>query len=228
MKENINTGENSTSDGTPPLINPARLLLELASEGKVTDVYLDDTIRQDVFRVFIQGVLAHVVTKTKWNVHAHMYDMGTFVNVTDEAFAMVLLENNCDVWMDMVDEPNRNKRNRPRPKYLDKREGWSREGLLRFATIATEIDDWKKMNGGDYDKVKESVRLMEQNSDKGSAAKKRKRPDSIDVVSRISARSREDERVSAFLMSGGNVDVFKAENVDEGGIGVTCDGEVHI
>lgn len=228
MKENINTGENSTSDGTPPLINPARQLLELASGGKVTDVYLDGTISQDVFRVFIQGVLAHVVTKTKWNVHAHMYDMGTFVNVTDEAFAMVLLENNCDVWMDMVDEPQRNKRDRPRPRYLDKREGWSREGLLRFATIAAEIDDWKRMNGGEYNRVKESVRLIEQNSDKGSAAKKRKGPDSIDVISRKSARSKEDERVSAFLMSGGNVEVFKAENEDEGAIGVTGDGEVRL
>ena len=72
------------------------------------------------------------------------------------------------------------------------------------------------------------MQLIEQNSDKGSAAKKRKCPDSIDVISRKSARSKEDERVSAFLMSGGNVDVFKAENVDEGAIGVTGDGEVHI
>ena len=43
-----------------------------------------------------QGVLAHVVTKTtKWNVHAHLHDMGTFVNMTDEAFARALLEYNC-------------------------------------------------------------------------------------------------------------------------------------
>ena len=208
--EDVMTGETSTRE---PVGNPARKLLELARDGGITDLYVNESVDEDVFRFFIQGVLAHVLTKRKWNVNAHVHNMGTFVNVTDEAFAMLLLEHNAELWMDIVDNPDKKKKDRPKQKYVHRTEGWTERGLIHYARIVAELLEWKENNEVQYDMMQMKVKTFERISTNGSAAKKRKRPDSVLVVSENNKRKKEMETAQAFIMSGGSINMFKQEHI---------------
>ena len=126
---------------------------------------------------------------------------------------MLLLEHNAELWMDIMDNPDKQKKDRPKQKYVHRTEGWTERGLIRYARIAAEIQEWKEKNELQYELMQMKVKAFETISPNGSAGKKRKRPDSVLVVSDNNKKKKEVETVQVFIMTGGSINMFKQEHI---------------
>ena len=59
---------------------------------------------------FVMKILSNVVGKSKWNNMGSKKLMNVFVTNSDEAFAMLVMENNCFKWVDKIENPGVNRR----------------------------------------------------------------------------------------------------------------------
>ena len=63
---------------------------------------IHDTKDNEMLYLFYSECVARAVGKCKWNKYSQVKHMGNFVTCSDEALAMILLENNLTEWMDKV------------------------------------------------------------------------------------------------------------------------------
>ena len=165
--------EDNTDENVP---TPAQDLLKLAKEEKIHELYSGE-VDSKVFAYFIVNVVAHVVMKCKWNMHSHVRLMNSFVTLSDEAFAVLVLENNCDRWLDEAQHPNKTRHRRTKPKYTKDGgadAGWSIDGMFRFRNICEQIDFEKKRYPENYNMILQRIRSLEQECNSRSRRKRRK------------------------------------------------------
>ena len=155
-----------------------RDLLELARTQKLIDVYFGD-VSLGVFKLFFQEVLPHVVQKRKWRSCSHMQQLSTFVHESDEAFAMLVLENNCELWADIVDFPHKSKRERVKQRYVHPTRGWTLEGEIRYTNLLLELKAGKEKNVEDYSRLQDKVLELERALNDSSSRKRRKVADMV-------------------------------------------------
>ncbi len=101
---------------------------------------------------FCQRFLKCVVGEQKWNSKHLVEPIRDFVTPSDEAFVILVLENNCSVWVDMWDKDNmkesnvvplwtnggQNKKDRNNGS-TGKHKGWSNEGVNRFNQLMVGV-----------------------------------------------------------------------------------------
>jgi hypothetical protein len=137
--------------------------------------------------VFFADVCMECVAgKIDWKNQRSTVPMSKVASVTDEAFALLLLDNGYYQWCDMARVDNPTKRSTLAPKYTQGRskggsrryEGWSTEGIDRF----NELTDMVKKNRTDY-KEWEWVYMADKEREQSEAAmhsgnkrKKRREP----------------------------------------------------
>ena len=124
-------------------------LLYLIENKESHKIFTDDSL----YYYFLKKCVANVITKSKWKENCVTYDYDQFIHPTDEAFALLVLENNSERYSDMVERPGLSSDEYACPKYTtitrnkdkDSRSqvrGWSDAGkwrLLEFTNIIREM-----------------------------------------------------------------------------------------
>jgi len=107
--------------------------------------------RNGAYVVFCENVLSQVVGKTKWKTEGHLLRMSEMATVSDEAFALILLENSYDYWEDMAMHcGDKSYVSKVQAKYTKngagtkKFQGWVEEGLVRFNNLARQVKASRK------------------------------------------------------------------------------------
>src|SRR4051812_50140745 len=99
-----------------------------------------------IYYDFIHYFVSAVIGKIDYKKRSYSFLLSSYASVSDEAFAILSLENNYDTWMDMGLTNNTKTSNVPQ-KYTNggksqgnvatsqHNKGWSDEGLCRFNEI---------------------------------------------------------------------------------------------
>ena len=133
---------------------PYHTVLKLGLEKKIHELF---TIKnEEVLKVYLFDILPYSVRKIKWNTHSKKFKMSQFVTRSDEAFALLIIENNAPKWLDELYEPNKAGRDRVKSSvYTQGIEtcglpGWSEEGIDRFVHLGGVVRDTYKNNLTDH------------------------------------------------------------------------------
>ena len=146
-REQGNTGDEEDEGEMifPDWRGPAHTLLKLGYHDKMHTIYDFDI---DVISKFLIYVLPDAVGKRKWNKLSKGLRPSKFVTTSDEAFAMIVIENNAVKWLDMLMNPNIRTRERKviGTKYSQNQEqvGWSIDGIYRFTVLDSIVKTKRK------------------------------------------------------------------------------------
>ena len=188
--------------GETPLPEPAKDLLNLARNEKIETLYFREGNTDGMTDLFFHKILPHVVMKRKWNSNSHLRLMETFVTKSDEALAMLILENNAERWYEEAKFPNRSRHERAKAKYTNDGgpdSGWSQVGMVRFFKIVQHLEQAKKDNVQGYQNIQQQVKSKEKEINSSNRRKRRKIYQ--DNVSEAPAKE-EIAALEAFLMGG--------------------------
>ena len=147
--------DSTTIEKGPPRLSvtadqrgPVHTLLKLGYHDMMHTVYEHDT---EVISRFWYLVLPEAVGKRKWNKLSKGLQVSNFVTKSDEAFAMVMVENNAGKWLHMLLHPELTavaKRRIPTKYTLtdDQQSGWSNEGIYRFTELNLFVAKYRHSN----------------------------------------------------------------------------------
>ena len=150
-----NTVDNSEAHSTlrtteiiPDRRGPVHTLLKLGYHDKMHTIYEHD---EEVLSRFLFLVLPDAVGKRKWNRMVKGLLVSRFVTFSDEAFAMILVENNAGKWLKMLLNPElsiKEKRRLPTKYTLsgDKQGGWTNDGIFRFTELTAFVTRNRRTN----------------------------------------------------------------------------------
>ena len=116
---------------------------------------IHDIEDEEVLYLFYSECVSRAVGKRKWNKCSQVKNMGKFVTCSDEALAMILLENNLPKWMDEVRHDKILSRAEKRKTLYteeDKTKGWTNRGLRRFMELCQACHN--RRNGTDEKRAK--------------------------------------------------------------------------
>jgi hypothetical protein len=124
-------------------------IIDIVRKGNIEEIYQD----ADKYFLFHQICVMNVLFKTKWKKNRLLQTCFKYTDVSDDAFAFLILENNAARYIDMADE-NKDSQDYSLPIYTDaigkvsqhnsrnlKGRGWSREGMIRFQKLQMKIED---------------------------------------------------------------------------------------
>jgi hypothetical protein len=114
---------------------------------------MDETVvrykeRKAAYFFFLEHILECVAGKKEWKKDKYSSKVSEAVTVSDEAFALLLLDNSWDVFQEHASQGGREENKTKiitKPKYTGKRggskrfEGWSREGIVMYNTLCQDI-----------------------------------------------------------------------------------------
>jgi hypothetical protein len=148
---NNNNNNNNDNNDTDALDNRILMkeIIKIAKDGKIEEVYHD----VNKYFLFHRLCVMNVLFKTKWKKNRMTQKCFDYTDVSDDAFAFLILENNALRYIDMADE-EKDSEDYSLPVYTDavgktgqensrnlKGKGWSREGMIRFQKIQMQIED---------------------------------------------------------------------------------------
>ena len=154
---------------------------------KLEDIMCLRKNQNDGYFFFYDCILRCVVAKMKWkHLVRRNLPIDTLITVSDEAFALLVLENGWEKWTKQHNEKTTNKKAKKDIKSLhtnDAREGnssfdgWKPEGLDRFNMLVYKvIRDRKSVEGKAFDKQYNDGLLQASSA----ATRKKKRPPETD------------------------------------------------
>ena len=173
-------------------------LMNLAWHTRKIESILESD-NDDLIYVFYVTCVSRIVCKRKWNECSQSKLLHTFVDPTDEAFAMLVLENNVAKWMDeLCHGQTIGNEGRRRTLYTQGQEGrrWSKDGIMRFVEL------WKHCNefrGGNRSKVEQyrhierMVNTREKIWNDNSSRKQRKVCNDDEIVNPNDVNDEENE-----------------------------------
>jgi len=159
----------STRSRTPTLTTTEKAvdpdpLTEICLSGDLMNIR--DEENSEAFEVFVKVVLPPVVRKTYFKVKKYDVKLSEFVSIADEAFGLVLLENNFAKWNTWKEEGKEKAKSIP-TKYGQSGTHWasSKETITRYNEFyamvkgkrseanngdveTTMLEDWKKEREG--------------------------------------------------------------------------------
>ncbi len=153
--------------------------LELSRNGDVT-----------VFKYFMGHYVSAIVGKQKFKKLAEMNVLSSFVTVSDEAFALLTVKNNQEVWP--VKFRNKGKKIEEMEKVPDAiytnrrqygkiRDGWTKEGQREFLKYYNSVMNDRKTEAG-LDMEKEVLQLYQSESTRKSLTMENREEDDGEIV----------------------------------------------
>jgi hypothetical protein len=117
---------------------------------------------EEAYKIFCDEVLSQVVGKLEWKTSRHSRAITQWATTSDEAFAIVLLENSWDLWVEMSEHEHQNKGKKGHITFVKTKEslytrsgagtkkygGWTAIGLKRFGEIANMVQADRVSNTG--------------------------------------------------------------------------------
>ena len=144
-------------------------LCDGCDEGKIGDDLLDLNIEKDIFRTFIDTFLSIFYPKLKFREHLKYRLLSEVITISEEAFAVLVLENNYRKWkwmstsVDVEGEVEGGGVTAPQPLLIyqenlkPRKDGkpnagdWTEEGLARMNELCDMVDE-KRNNRKDFEK----------------------------------------------------------------------------
>ena len=177
----IQTGDDSTQDMNEHKSQSDLFqeLLDIAvkNEDKESGITWDDIVKQlyesnERFYQFVMLVCKHVITKTKWKNSKMGSYYFEFISESDEAFALLMMDNNADRLIDMVELGKERYVDWRRTKYTPTGKGcvgrgWSLVGKKKFYSLESAITRWRDENDDRMQDLGEYVnsKYVEKESD---------------------------------------------------------------
>ena len=169
---------------------------------------IHDKQDNDLLYFFYSECVSRVVGKRKWNKYSQVRKMGNFVTTSDEAFAMIILENNLPKWMDELRHNGRLARNEKRKSLYtqeDKSKGWSNKGQKRFIELCRICEDRrkgteeKKLRWNQIEKIVMDREILW--NDMSNRKRKRVEEENISEVTTEDNTSDEEADIENFMLS---------------------------
>ena len=152
--------------------------------------------------------MSRSVRKRKWNESSQKKKLSSCVDPSDEAFAMLVLENNVSKWMDEL-------RNREvitgtsirRTLYTQGKEGrrWSKDGIMRFIELWKHCNEYRSNNlikKNRYLNIEEIIFNRERIWNENSSQKRRKVCEDDDHTVEDNEEENEMERILQAMVNG--------------------------
>jgi hypothetical protein len=111
-------------------------LLSMGKHKTIEKIY--DSDNMDLVNYFVTRCVSYSTGKRKWNKYSYQRPISDFVTYSDEAFAMMVIENNAEKWIAMHLNPKLKKHELPKAPYTEGVKGnkWTMKGLLRFLELS--------------------------------------------------------------------------------------------
>ena len=123
-------------------------LLSLAWYPRKIETILE-TDDDDLLYLFYVCCVSRSVRKRRWNEYSRKKKLSTFVDPSDEAFAMLVLENNVSKWMDDLRNGEVTDTSSLRKTlYTEGDHGrkWSTDGIMRFIELWRLCNEYRSNN----------------------------------------------------------------------------------
>lgn len=125
-------------------------ILNLIENKKINDLFDDESL----YYYFLKICVVNVITRSKWKENCTNYDFDRFIHPTDEAFALLVLDNNLERYRDMANRPDVSKHLLIPPKYTTVTKmgqktqvrGWSDSGKLQFQQYTQFVRNVRSKN----------------------------------------------------------------------------------
>ena len=124
-------------------------LIEKAQNGELDNIRVD--IDEDLFRTFVNICLIALSNASVWRYKSYTNVLSEIFTASDEALAMLMLENNAADLMYVYDNQKVISRKESRPKYTkgkdnkqDSFRGWHKKGILRYNELYTKIKNLRQ------------------------------------------------------------------------------------
>jgi hypothetical protein len=155
---------------------PIHTIMDIAFHQKLEDIY---RYSDNVIYAFVTVILVKVVGSTRYRNGSCMMKMNKYVDKSDEAFALVCVENSCEKWIHALNFPDLGQKERPFSKYtqnqINSKRRWGSRGIRRFMQIIEALDRWKLNNGERYDNILCMILKKERDNVRKTGSRKRKR-----------------------------------------------------
>ena len=131
----------SEDDNSVDVKEDSEKLIELAENNKVFEDMWCDVENKAVFGTFVNICLVHFCSSINWRYTAYNTIVSDIFTESDEAFAMLLLENKVDDYKQLIELKRKLTRKEARQKYLkdpnvnENVKGWLRKGIRRYNSI---------------------------------------------------------------------------------------------
>ena len=120
-------------------------VIEIALAGEGLENLRTKEENIDVLHTFVSYCLIHFTTSINWRYKACSAVVSDIFTESDEAFCILLIENNAGDYAKMHREQRKISRKESKPKYTKvecvehKFKGWDRRGIRRFNNIVTAV-----------------------------------------------------------------------------------------
>ena len=155
---------------------PIHTIMDIAFHQKLEDIY---RYSDNVIYAFVTVILVKVVGSTCYRNGSCMMKMNKYVDKSDEAFALVCVENSCEKWIITLNYPDLKQKERPFSRYtqnqINSKRRWGSRGIRRFMQIIEALDRWKLNNGERYDNILCMILKKERDNVRKTGSRKRKR-----------------------------------------------------
>ena len=132
---------------------PYHTLVDIGVAQKTETLYEQCSLQ--VIGVFVKSILKSVVGARTWSLNFGANKlMCEFVTTSDEAFALLLLENNAAKWLEEVEDPDLPKRERKRAIYTQaetKGPSWTNEGVDKYVRVQDKRERVRMLARSDPD-----------------------------------------------------------------------------
>lgn len=138
--------------------------------------------KSDKFVEIYKEFVPKMVGKNVWNMNAHIKQLSEFCTPTTEAFMILILENNWEMWTalakkrDEMNTTNTQENGIPGTKYTSnqfggRNPGWTEEGVERYLELCDLVnEDRNSQHGSNAEKA--LLRSISSTTGGGSARKK--------------------------------------------------------
>lgn len=190
--------------------------------GNIETIY--DMEDEDLIYSFMSLCVSYSCGRKKWNEYATIKSLSDFVTPADEAFAMILLENNAAKWMDELYMPHANKKQWRKALYTETEQArrWSYRGKCRNFDLIQKIimrrneESWMDIEALVKRKEIEMKGIQHRGDKSGSKRKRAMNDNEMDILDNTNGDDdMEHNRMVDFMadmINGGNVyEVVKNE-----------------
>lgn len=166
---------------------PMHELMYLSREGKLIELYFKHG--ENLIYYFVTKILANVIGKRKWNSMGRQKLLSVFVTNSDDAFALLVMENNCFKWTDEFENPGICRKLKVKAQWSETADGsrnWSMEGMKRYMELFKALEKHKIQHKDRYKDMCEQIRKMEMERTMQTSKKKKKDQDNDNLLDDMS------------------------------------------
>lgn len=159
-----------------------KLICRAWNVGTIEKIYAEED--DDLIYTFLTLCVSYTCGRRKWNTFSTTMPLEKFITPSDEAFAMLTLENNAAKWIDELYLKATTKKERRKALYTEEvtAKRWSLNGMTRYCEIHKAIMKFRSTKDGRWKTIESMVKDREIGLRGIKQGGKRKRVDMEDEI----------------------------------------------